>query len=43
MRAMLLVQNWGKMTHFSEQISQILLFSAMTLHYHRSYKIEAEV
>ena len=46
------VQNWGKMTYLPQQqcplleISYILLFSVMTLHYQRLYKIsslEAEV
>ena len=50
---MLLVQNWGKMTHllqpttgtsFLLEISYISLFSVMTtLHYHRLYQISSSL
>ena len=44
---LLLVQNWGKMAHLPQQqgpfleISYILLFSIITLHYHRLYQISS--
>ena len=44
---LLLVQNWSKMAHLPQQqgpfleISYILLFSIMTLHYRRLYQISS--